>query len=235
MFAKMFRDGFLLHTYKDGQARLLGYLDDYAFLAVGLLDVYEVLFYRSLLDRSIELCEILLREFWEDKNCGFYYTGKSHEQLISRAKPIFDGSIPSGNAMATQLLLRLHHITGKEQYRARAEKVLRAYYDAMESQPFGFAHLLCALDFYLAKPKEIIVIGDLQNSRTRELLAGIHSLYLPNCTLQLAKPGEPLEKISPLLESKTEINGKPTVYVCHNYTCSAPVIEWSELKPLLDS
>ena len=235
IFSKLFRDGLLLHTYKDGKAKLFGYLDDYAFLAVALLDVYEVLFDRSLLDRSLELCEIMLQEFWDEKDGGFYYTGKSHEQLISRAKPIFDGSIPSGNAMATQLLLRLHHITGKEEYRARAEKVLRAYYDAMESQPFGFAHLLCALDFYLTKPKEIVVIGDLQNFHTRELLSEIHSIYLPNFTLQLTKPNEPLEKVAPLLQGKIAIDGKPTVYVCHNYSCSAPVTEWSELKPLLES
>ncbi len=234
-FAKMFRDGFLLHTYKDGQAKLLGYLDDYAFLAVGLLDIYQVLFDRSFLERAIELCEIMLREFWDENDGGFFYTGKSHEPLISRTKPIFDASVPSGNAMATQLLLRLHHITGKEEYRARAEKVLRAYYEAMESQPFGFAHLLCGLDFYLTKPKEIVVIGDPQNSHTRELLSEIHSLYLPNFTLQLAKPNESLEKVSPLLQGKTAIDGKPTIYVCHNYTCSAPVTDWSELKPLLES
>src|SRR5258705_1674482 len=100
IFTKLFGDGFLLHTYKSGQAKLLAYLDDYAFLAVGLLDVYEVLFDRSLLDRAIELCETMLREFWDDNGGGFYYTGKSHEPLIIRAKPIFDGSIPSGNAIA---------------------------------------------------------------------------------------------------------------------------------------
>ncbi|MGH7818028.1 MAG: thioredoxin domain-containing protein, partial [Candidatus Binatia bacterium] len=235
IFAKMFRDGFLLHTYKDGQAKLLGYLDDYAFLAVGLLDVYEALFDRSLLDRARQLTEIMLREFSDEDDGAFFFTGKSHEPLISRAKPIFDASIPSGNAMATQLLLRLHYITGNEDYRQRAEKVLRSYYDAMESQPFGFAHLLCALDFYLAKPKEIVVIGEQQDAGTREFLEGIYSSYLPNMTLQLAGPDEPLEKISPLLEGKTQLNGKPTVYLCQNVTCSAPVTSWSELKPLLES
>ena len=144
IFDKMFRDGFLLHTYKDGQAKLLGYLDDYAFLAVGLLDIYETLLDRAFLDRALQLNEIMLREFWDEEEGGFFYTGKSQEQLISRAKPIFDASIPSGNAMATQLLLRLHHITGQNDYRARAEKVLRSYYDVMENQPFGFAHMLCA-------------------------------------------------------------------------------------------
>ncbi len=235
IFTKLFRDGFLLHTYKDGKAKLLGYLDDYAFLGVGLLDVYEVLFDRALLERAINLCETMLREFWDDKDGGFFYTGKSHEQLISRAKPIFDASIPSGNAMATQLLLRLHHMTGRDEYRERAEKALRAYYDAMESQPFGFAHLLCALDFYLAKPKEIFVVGDRQFAGTKEILAGIHSLYLPNMTLQLANPGEPLEKISPRLSGKTQLTGKPTIYVCQNYTCSTPVTSWPELQRLLEN
>jgi uncharacterized protein YyaL (SSP411 family) len=235
LFAIMYRDGLLLHTYKDGQAKLLGFLDDYAFLAIGLLDVYEVLLDRALLERAIELGEIMLREFWDDEEGAFFYTGKSHEQLISRAKPIFDASIPSGNSMAAQLLLRLHHITGRELYRQRAEKVLRSYYDAMESQPFGFAHSICALDFYLTKPKEIIVVGDRQFAGTRELLAGVHSLYLPNLTLQLANPDEPLEKISPLLSGKTQIDGKATAYVCQNYTCSAPVTNWSELKRLLES
>ena len=235
IFTKLFRDGFLLHTCKDGKAKLLGYLDDYAFLAVGLLDVYEVLFERSLLHRAIELCDILLREFWDDQGGGFFYTGKSHEPLISRAKPIFDASIPSGNAIAAQLLLRLHHITGKDQYRERAETVLCAYYDAMESQPFGFAHLLCALDFYLHKPKEIFIVGERQDAATRELLASIHAHYLPNMTLQIAGPQDALTDISPLLQGKTQIGGKPTVYVCHNYTCSAPVTRWADLKLLLES
>ena len=110
IFSKLFRDGFLLHTYKDGQAKLLGYLDDYAFLAVGLLDLYEALFDRSYFDRAIQLTNIMLREFWDERDGGFYFTGNSHEQLISRAKPIFDASIPSGNAMATQLMLRLYHL-----------------------------------------------------------------------------------------------------------------------------
>jgi uncharacterized protein len=235
LFAKMFRDGFLLHTYKEGQAKLLGYLDDYAFVAIGLLDVYEAIFDRSVLDRSIELTNILLREFWDEKEGAFFYTGKSHEQLISRTKPVFDGSIPSGNAMATQLLLRLFHITGDDNYRKRAEKVLRSYYDAMESQPFGFAHMLCALDFYLNKPKEVVLVGKQSAPETAALVQEIHKHYLPNKVLQLVDPNESLEKISPLLQGKSQIGGKPIVYVCSDSTCSAPVTSWTELKQLLES
>jgi len=235
IFTKLFRDGFLLHTYKDGQAKLLGYLDDYAFVAVGLLDAYEATFDRNILNRSVQLANILLHEFWDEGGSGFFYTGKSHEPLISRTKPVFDASIPSGNAMATQLLLRLARVTGNEEYQKRAEAVLQSYYSAMESQPFGFAHLLCALDFHLSKPKEIVVVGKLDEPQTAALLNEIRQRYLPNRVLQWVQPDEALESISPLLTGKSQIAGKPTVYVCENFTCSAPVTSWSELKPLLEN
>ena len=235
IFAKLFRDGFLLHTYKDGQAKLLGFLDDYAFMAMGLLDLYEAVFDRSALDKAIALCDIMLREFWDEQDGGFFYTGISHEKLISRAKPIFDGSIPSGNAMATQLLLRLFHFTGDDRFYQKGEKVLRSYYDAMENQPFGFAHLLCALDLYLQKAKEVVIVGEPDNVAAAELLANIHSVYQPNMTIQRASASDPLEKLSPLLSGKFQVDGKPTVYVCHNFTCSAPVTTWDELRPLLEN
>src|ERR1051325_3120026 len=106
IFGTMFRNGYLLHVYKDGQAKLRGCLDDYAFVAVGLLDLYEALFDRSLVERASELAEIMLREFCDERGGGLFYTGKPHEPLISRAKPVFDASIPSGNAIAAQLHCR---------------------------------------------------------------------------------------------------------------------------------
>ena len=131
IFAQMFREGYLLHTYRDGQAKLYGYLDDYAFLAGGLLDLYEATFDRSLLARAVHVTETMINEFWDDAEGGFFYTGKSHEQLISRTKPAFDGSVPSGNSIATQILLRIYHYTGEENYLRRAERTLRIYYNAM--------------------------------------------------------------------------------------------------------
>lgn len=233
IFTRMFSDGLLLHMYKDGMAKQLGFLDDYAFLAIGLLDFYEATLDRSALERAVELTEVMLREFWDSSQGSFFYTGNSHEQLISRTKPCFDASVPSGNAKATELLLRLYHLTGKEDFRGKAEIVLRSYSHAMESQPFGFAHMLCALDFYLRKPKDVIVVGKPDDSRTTELLAVINSLYLPSMTVQLVGPDEPLEEVSPLLAGKTQIHGSATAYVCHNYTCSAPVTQPEELRLLL--
>ena len=233
IFTKMFSDGLLLHTYKDGKAKQLGFLDDYAFLAVGLLDFYEATLDRSALDRALELTQVMVREFWDPSEGGFFYTGNSHEQLISRAKSVFDASVPSGSAKATELLLRLYHFTGKEDFLGKAETVLRSYSHVMESQPFGFAHMLCALDFYLRKPKDIVLVGKPDDPRISELLAIINSIYLPDITLQLVTPDQPLDKVSPVLAGKTQINDTATAYVCHNYTCSAPVTQPEEFKSLL--
>jgi uncharacterized protein len=233
IFAKLFADGLLLHTYKDGQAKQLGFLDDYAFLAVGLLDFYQAAFDRSALQRATELTEIMVREFWDEKGGAFFYTGNSHEQLITRAKPVFDASVPSGNAKATELLLRMYHFTGREDFLSKAETTLRSYSHAMTGQPFGFAHMLCALDFYLQKPKEVVLIGSPDDSNTADLLAVIHSIYTPNMTLQIVAPDQLLETISALLRGKGQIGGKATAYVCHDYTCSAPVTDPGELKSLL--
>ncbi len=233
IFTELFRDGLLLHTYKDGKAKQLGFLDDYAFLALGLLDFYEAAFDRSALQRATELTEIMVREFWDPKGGGFFYIGNSHEQLINRAKPVFDASVPSGNAKATELLLRMYHFTGKEDFLSKAETALGSYSNAMASQPFGFAHMLCALDFYLRKPKEVVLIGNSDDSKTAELLGVINSIYTPNMMLQLVAPDQPLEKISPLLTGKTQTGGNATAYVCHNYTCSAPATDPGQLKSLL--
>ncbi|HEX2387287.1 MAG TPA: thioredoxin domain-containing protein, partial [Candidatus Binatia bacterium] len=233
VLSKMRRDGFLLHVYKDGQAKLLGYLDDYAFMAAGLLDLYEATLERVYLDDARALAAIMVREFWDDADGGFFYTGKSHEELISRTKPAFDGSVPSGNAIAAQVLLRLFHYEGNEDYLKKAEKVLRIYYDAVEQQPFGFAHMLAALDFYLDKPKEIVIVGSEEEPGTLRLLDAINALYLPNKTLQLISPDAPPETIPPLLAGKGQIGGKSTAYVCHNYTCSPPVTEVAKLAELV--
>ncbi len=234
-YQKMFREEFLLHTYRNGEAKLLAYLDDYASLGLGLLDLYEAVFDRSLIERAEGLAAILLREFWDDAEGAFFFTGKSHEQLISRAKPAFDGSVPSGNAAAAQLLLRLYYFTGRDDYLSRAEKTLRCYYDAMHAQPFGFAHMLCALDLFFSKAKQVVIVGAKRDPRTWALLENVNALYLPNKTLQLADPGEPLERLSPLLAGKKQLNSMPTAYVCHNFTCSAPVTDWEHLKRLLQA
>jgi len=232
LLTRLYRDGRLLRSFKDGQAKFNAYLDDYAFLTAALLDLYEATFERSYLERAQEFTETLLSQFWDEKEGGFFFTSNDHEALISRSKSAFDGSIPSGNSVAVFNLLRLSYLTENQDYLGKAEKVLRLFYDAMEQNPFGFSHMLCALDFYLNRPKEIVLLGDKNARETGEILGQIHGLFLPNKTLMCLDPRH--EKQFPsLLAGKSQIEGRLTVYVCHNFTCSLPVTEREALKELL--
>ena len=234
IFTKMFDKDLLLHTYKDGRAKLLGYLDDYAFLIAGLLDLFEATHEGELLERAKALARTMVEEFWDEDNGGFFYTGKSHEQLISRTKPGFDHSIPSGNSVAASVLARLHHYTGEQDLLERAEKVLRLHYENMAREPFGLATMLGALDFHLSMPAEIVMVAGRDDPEARGIIQQVQYSYLPNKTLQWVSPDARLEEISPLLEGKSQIGGKATVYVCRNFTCAPPVTDWEGLKPLLE-
>ncbi|MGH9429118.1 MAG: thioredoxin domain-containing protein, partial [Terriglobia bacterium] len=232
LWTRLYRDARLLHSFKDGQARFNAYLDDYAFVAAALVDLYEATFERVYLDRAVALTEILLSRFWDEKEGGFYFTSTDHEALISRSKSAFDGAIPSGNSVAVFTLLRLSFLTENARYLEKAEKTLRLFYDAMEQNPFGFSLMLGALDLYLRRPKEIVILGDPQAAATTALLAQLHSEFIPNKTLRCVDPGRG-EKIPSLVAGRTQVDGKLTVYVCHNFTCSLPVTEWSALRALL--
>ena len=194
--------------------------------------MYEATFERSYLERAQEFNETLLSQFWDEKEGGFFFTSSDHEALISRPKSVFDGSIPSGNSVAVFNLLRLSYLTETQDYLSKAEKVLRLFYDAMEQNPFGFSHMLGALDFYLNRPKEIVLLGDKSDRETEDMLRQIHGWYIPNKTLRCLDPRQ--EKQFPsLLAGKSQIEGKLTAYVCHNFTCSLPVTEREALKDLL--
>ena len=230
--ANLLRGDRLLSTYRHGVARLNGYLDDYAFFVQALLDVFEMAQDRRHLDEATVLTDAMLAHFWDSQSAGFFFTSDDHEALIVRSKPAMDGAIPSGNAVAARNLLRLYHYTERPQYLERAEALLRLYVGAMREQPFAFAHMLGAVDFYVRKPREIVLIGDRKGLDTQALLQCIREVYIPNRTLTVVDPTQDEPLPSPVA-GKTQIDGKPTVYVCQNMTCSAPVTTWPEIESLL--
>ncbi|GIX47683.1 MAG: hypothetical protein KatS3mg131_1894 [Candidatus Tectimicrobiota bacterium] len=235
----LLRDGQLLRVYKDGQAKLPGYLDDYALFIAALLDAFESLGEARYFRLALTLTEVMLEEFWDEAQGGFFFTGKHHEALLARPKQVFDQALPAGMAVATHVLLRLYHLTGRADYLQRAERVLRGLASAMAQHPFGFGSLLCALDFYLDKPLEVVIMGAPQAPATQALRRCVYQHYLPN---RLVVPLDPqqyetlLQDLPPLrdlLAGKAPINGQPTAYVCHDFTCSAPVTDPAALAPLL--
>jgi hypothetical protein len=222
----------LLSTCKDGVARLNGHLDDYAFFITALLDVYELVQDRSYLDRAGRLADTMVAHFWDGGAGGFFFTSDDHERLIVRNKPAFDGSIPSGNSVAVRALLRLYHLTGRADVLAPAEATLRLYAGQMREQPFGFANMLCAVDFYTQQPREIVVVGVPGAPDTAGLLAAVHHTYVPNQTLHVIDP-QHTDALPAMLQGKGQVDGKATAYVCHRMTCSLPATTPAELARLL--
>ena len=228
------QDGRLLRTYKDGRAHLNGYLEDYAFLADGLLALYEASFdvrwfseARGLMDQAIDL-------FADQQNGGFFDTGVDHEALVSRPKDIMDNATPAGNNVAADVLLKLATYTGEASYRQRADDYLRAIADAMTQYPQSFGYALGALDFSLSAAKEIAIIGDARASDTRDLLDTVNHHYLPESILACCAPGDVgAQKMIALLADRPLKENRATAYVCQNFTCQAPVNNSAELEGLL--
>ena len=227
-------DGRLLHSYKDGRARFNAYLDDYAFAAAGLVTLFETTGKLRWLEAAREITERMLAEFWDEEEGGFYYTGKSHEQLIVRTKDYFDNATPSGNSVAAETLLRLALLTGNEDFQRKAVSIFRLLRATVTRYPSAFGHLLGALDFHLSSPLEIAIIGEPEAAETRTLVREVWQRYLPNKIVALAPENDArAAEAVPLLRDRPMIGGRATGYVCENYACQQPVNAAAELSAQL--
>ncbi|HMS42729.1 MAG TPA: thioredoxin domain-containing protein, partial [Pyrinomonadaceae bacterium] len=218
-------DGFLLRTWKDGKAKLNGYLEDYANFADGLTELFQVSGEVKYLVEAKRLADLMISEFWDEPSGGFYFTAKNHEKLLIRSKDFYDNATPSGNSVAADVLLKLAKITGEANYEKLAETILRLVLPQARRYPQGFGRVLSALEFYLAMTKEIVILGEKGNDLERE----IWSNYLPNKVVVLAETNENA-KIIPLLENRKPIGGKPTAYVCENFVCRKPNTSLEDLR-----
>jgi hypothetical protein len=227
----MRRDGRLLRSYRDGQARITAYLDDYAFLVEGLINLYEATFDERWLREAGSLTDAMIR-WYADESGGFYFTASDGEELLARTKSPRDGAIPSGNSVAAMNLLRLAILLDRKDYRERAEGIFRAFAPVTEQSPFSCERLLCAVDFYHGKVPEIAIVGAPADAGTVALLRAVHERYRPNKVVAGGVP--PFgDGAMPLLRGKTIVNGKPAAYVCENFTCKKPVTLPEELQALL--
>lgn len=229
----LYQDGLLLRTHKDGQSKLKGYLDDYAFFIAALLDMYEATADLKYLNQAETLSDTLIEQFWDEVG-GFFFTGTDHDTLITRTKSSMDHSIPSGNSVAILDLLRLYFYTGKTDFLNRGEQALKVFDQSLKDNPFAHAALAAALDFYTEGPKEIVVVGKRDSQAVQERLRQIYTLYLPNKTVTVADPNNPLETHLPAETAKNlQQTNPPSVFVCQNFTCSLPLMEWETLKEQL--
>ena len=230
-------NGRLLRTHRAGKSHLNAYLEDYAYFIAGLIDFYEATFDVRWLKQAERLNQIMIEQFWDDANGGFFFTSKDHESLITRSKSGYDGATPAGASMAVHSLLRLDKLLAQSDLREKAEITLDIYYHQIESAPSGSAQLLCELDFLLSTPKELVIAGQREDKETKAALRTIHSRFIPNKIMALLDPRaenlQETEAFIPLLEGKKQINDKTTIYVCENYTCKAPTTDLAELESQL--
>lgn len=224
------KDGRLLHTYKDGQAKLNGYLEDYANLIDGLIALYEATFERRWIEEAVGLTETMIAEFADDQGPGFYDTGTSHETLVSRPRELHDGATPSGNSVAASVLLKLAAMTGNPGYQRRAAAILQTMARPMAEHPTGFGRFLAALDTYLATPREVAIAGNADDPQVASLAAAVYRRYEPNAILGFAdqSDGEAAELL-PFLAERPMKGGVATAYVCERYACLPPVTEVGDL------
>jgi uncharacterized protein YyaL (SSP411 family) len=224
------RDGRLLRTHKDGQSKLNGYLEDYAYLIDGLLALYEATFDRRWVEESLALAGTMIAQFRDVEDGGFFFTSSDHEALITRTKDFYDNATPAGNSVAAHILIRLSLLTGEERYRRMAGEILRLMKPAMLRAPSAFGHLLCALDLFLASPYEIAIIGEPHAEDTQALIDVVFKRYLPNKVVACAAPNDSMAaRAIKLLEGRSRIDDQATAYVCRNFYCEAPATDAARL------
>ncbi|MEO8649426.1 MAG: thioredoxin domain-containing protein, partial [Acidobacteriota bacterium] len=212
------RDGTLLRTWKDGNAKLDGYIEDYANLADGLLELFRTTGTTRYLDEARRLADVMIAEFWDEENGGFFFTANDHEELIVRNKNFFDNAVPSGNSAGASVLLRLSRLTGDARYERYALTVLRLSAAQLRSYPLGFGRALSAIELTVSPPKEILILGEKGNTLERRVFTS----YLPNSIVCRADTADDSATAIPIFEGRALIDENPTAYVCENFVCGLP-------------
>ncbi|MEY2538229.1 MAG: uncharacterized protein QOG67_1969 [Verrucomicrobiota bacterium] len=226
----------LFRSYREGRGAVEGFADDYAFVIQALLDLYEASFDIQWLKFAAELQEIQDRLFWDEKNGGYFSTTGQDKNVVLRMKDDNDSAEPSASSVAALNLLRLGQIKNDPKFRERAEKTITAFSPTLTRFASAMPQMLVAVDFWLGKPRQIVIVGKPEAVETKALLAEVHRHFLPNKVLLLADGSEGqkyLGENNEAIRAMTMIDGKPAAYVCESFTCQAPVTDAKKLSELL--
>ena len=226
----------LFHRYKDGEAAIPGFLDDYAYLVWALLESYEATFKPEYLELAKDLTSDLIERFWDSESGGFYFTGSNSEELLFRKKDAYDGAMPSGNSVAALNLIRLARFLGNSQLEEKAAETIRAFSDIILRVPSGFSMMLNAVEFALGESYEIVIAGDPAKSNTQEMIKAIRSHFIPNRVILLKgtkNQSEEVSRLAPFTKFHDSLEGKATAHVCIDYNCKLPTTDTNQLLDLL--
>ena len=217
-------DGRLLHTWRNGTARLDAYLDDYSFLITGLIQLHQATQDSRWIDEAVELAEQMVRHFHSEDERGFYFTADDHELLIARTRTFQDSSTPSGNSMAALGLLQLGRLLGRNDFVDIAHDTLAAAVPLIRRSPLASGQMLCALERLADDPRELVLVAD-NTDQLRRALAIVRANPVHGALLVATTSGAVASThLRPVLDGKTTVKGQPALYVCTGYSCQAPVV-----------
>ena len=219
-------NGTLYHRYAKGERAIEGFLDDYAFLVWGLVEIYEAGLEEAYLQAAVELTQAMISRFWDEKDGGFYFTAKDSEHVVPRRKQVYDGALPSGNSVALLNLARLALLTGDPVYEEMTSQILKVFSEDVKRSPAAHTFLLGGLDFVVGPAYNVILVGDQQEPDMQSTLDALKATYLPTVVVSLrpqGKPGLGYEKLE----------GKATAYVCRGQTCMPPTNKKEKMLELL--
>lgn len=227
----------LLHSWRHGQAKLSGYLDDYTALANALISLFEASLTSTpneeWLADAASLLDVVLERFEDAERGAFFYTAEDHEELITRNRDLTDNATPGGNSLAATALLRLGKLTGRADYLQAAHETLKAASSMMERAPRAMGQMLSALDLEIGPSHELILVGDTDGS----VASSIHQQYLPRSVMASRIAGSDANR-SPLLDGaflgKDAEDAQPTLYVCQDHACQQPVVGREEIDKKLE-
>jgi uncharacterized protein YyaL (SSP411 family) len=219
--------GRLRRTFKGGDARLPGTLDDHALVADGLIALYEATGEGRFLEEAHALTRLALELFYDQGEAAFYLTAASDAGLIQRPVSTFDSAVPSGMSVCLENLIRLGDACGEKRWLEVAERVLRAHYDRALENPFGFSNLIAAIDLLQSRPTEIVLAG----SDVAALERAIAGVYLPSRVIARAEGAPKL--LAALVDGKSPVDGKAAAYVCRDFACERPETDPAALAAAL--
>ena len=221
-------NGRLLKRYRNGNAGLDAHLDDYAFFIWGLLELYEATFNVTYLTEAVQLSNIMVEEFWDITNGGFFLGSENSEKLIVRAKTGYDGAMPSGNSVAAMNCSKLNRITGETKWAEISDKIFMTFSNEIQKTPSGYASMVNAFLFNVDSPKEIVIVGSSKDDKTKKAIEKIKSEYVPSKVIIFKDTEDKLNKLSPLAKwtvTQETIDDKTTFYICQDFACKIPTTD----------
>jgi len=224
----------LYHRYRDGDVAIEGFLEDNAFLAWGLLELYEASLETEYLERAVMLHQKMMSEFWDGERGGFFFTRARASSVLARRKDLYDGAIPSANSVALSNLVRLGHITGGPEYHRAAQAMIDYFATKVSSFPMGYTHFLNGLSHALGPSRELVIVGKRDNPTLSDAIGKIHAAFTPRDVLVFYDPDdEAAARLCPYLSSYPHPKGDFDIYVCENGTCRSPVPDIESLDHIL--